>query len=117
MGNPQVPKINCYSLKFRQKLSQHFGDMSQCERCEKLIFTFIGVPGRGKAKPTCKLRIGDPQVENLTDVLFANDTTLLTCHSTEICQTHIFWGFGMTGACTEGERFRDRKLDSHTFGH
>ena len=54
MGNPQVPKINCYSLKFRQKLSQHFGDMSQCERCEKLIFTFIGVPGRGKAKPTCK---------------------------------------------------------------
>jgi len=54
MGNPQVPKINCYSLKFRQKLSQHFGDMSQCERCEKLMFTFIGVPGQGKAKPTCK---------------------------------------------------------------
>jgi len=54
MENPQVPKINVYSLKFRQKLSQHFGDMSQCERCEKLIFTFIGVPGQGKAKPTCK---------------------------------------------------------------
>ena len=38
---------------------------------------------------------GDPQVENLTDILFAN---------------------GMTGACTEGERFKARKLDSHTFG-
>ena len=25
-----------------------------------------------------------------------------------------FWGFGMTGACTEGERFKARKLDSHT---
>ena len=114
MGNPQVPKINCYSLKFRQKLSQHFGDMSQCKRCEKLIFTFIGVPGRGKAKPTCKA-----EDRRSTSRKFDWHT---------FCQRHYFadmsqywdmsdphfWGFGMTGACTEGERFKARKLDSHT---
>ena len=74
----------------------------------------LGFRAEGRQNLLVRLRIGDAQVENLTDILFANDTTLLTCHSTEICQTHIFWGFGMTGACTEGERFKARKLDSHT---
>ena len=77
----------------------------------------LGFRAKGRQNLLVRLRIGDAQVENLTDILFANGTTLLTCHSTEICQTPIFWGFGMTGACTEGERFKARKLDSHTFGH
>ena len=77
----------------------------------------LGFRAEGRQNLLVRLRIGDAQVENLTDILFANGTTLLTCHSTEVCQTHIFWGFGMTGACTEGERFKARKLDSHTFGH
>ena len=47
MGNPQVPKINCYSLKFRQKLSQHFGDMSQCWGISGLHYLWVLMPREG----------------------------------------------------------------------
>ena len=73
---------------FRQKLSQHFGDMSQW-RDERNLH-LLGFRAEGRQNLLVRLRIGDAQVENLTDILFANDTTLLTCHSTEICQTTFF---------------------------